>query len=172
MSSRLKNVSRLIVLFLLVVVWSSFQSQRAATAQRTDEWKSYVNNKYGFSLKYPKDWFVQEDSPEVIGFCPTRGALSCGKREGSFSANVVIEIRENPKGLKVREYLFVERYGHIPKDLTELTIDGYPAIRLRREGTSQARVYLAKDNYIYELQAHNFTKIFGKMIKTLRFNER
>jgi|SRR5215213_3458925 len=172
MASQLKNVLGLIVVFLFTVVWCSYHSQDTATAEHPDEWKSYVNNKYGFSLQYPTNWFVREDSPEVIGLCPTRGGLPCRQREGSFSANVVIKIHENPKELKVREYLFVERYGHLPTDLAELTIDGYGAIRLGPEGTSQSTVYLAKDNYVYELQAHDFTKIFGKMIKTLKFNER
>ena len=160
------------VILVLCVGGSPYHSQRTATNERTDEWKSYINNKYGFSLKYPKDWFVQEDSPEVIGFCPNRGGLPCQQKEGSFNANVLIKIHENPKELKVREYLFIERYGHLPKDLTELTIDGYPAIRLGPEGTTQATVYIAKDNYVYELQAHDFTNVFGKMIKTIQFKER
>jgi hypothetical protein len=172
MASRLKNILGLMAIFLLAVVWCSYHSQRTATTEHTDDWKSYSNNKYGFSLKYPKDWFVQEDSSEVIGLCPTQGGLPCRQREGSFRANVLIKIHENPKELKVREYLFVERYGHLPKDLAELTIDRYQAIRLGPEGTSQTTVYLTKDKYVFELQAYDFTKTFGKMIKTLRFNER
>jgi len=56
---------------------------------------------------------------------------------------------------------------HVPKDLAELTIDGYQAIRLGPEDTSQATIYIAKDNYVYELHAHDFTNVFGKMIKLL-----
>jgi hypothetical protein len=172
MSSGLKSVLGLTVIFLLGVGVSTYHSQRTATADHSDEWKSYLNDQYGLGLKYPKDWFVQEDSPEVIGFCPTRGGLRCQQREGTFSANILIKIHENPKELKIREYLFIERYGNLPKDLAELTIDGYQAIRLGPEGTSQVIVYVAKDNYVYELQAHDFTNIFGKIIKTVKFHKR
>jgi hypothetical protein len=152
-------------------LWSYHRSQRTAMNERMDDWKSYINNKYGFSIKYPKNWSVQEDSAELIGFCPSRGGLSCRQREGVFSANVQLEIHENPKELKVREYLFVERYGQLPEKLAELAIDGYPAIRLGPEGTSKATLYIAKHKYIYKLQSQDSTNIFGKMIKTLKFND-
>jgi hypothetical protein len=152
--------------------WSFYHSQRRATDERADEWKSYTNSKYGFSLKYPKNWFVQEVSPELIGFCPTRGGLPCRQSAGGFNANILIEVYENPKELKVREYLFVERYGKLPENLKELIINGYPAIRLGPEGTCEATVYLAKDNYVYKLQSYGFDNSFGKMIRTLKFLER
>ena len=41
-------------------------SEEEATTGETADWKTYTNTKYGFSFKYPKDWYVHENDNENI----------------------------------------------------------------------------------------------------------
>ncbi|MEK7517821.1 MAG: PsbP-related protein [Patescibacteria group bacterium] len=65
------------------VVQNSVQATPIPSPTPVDEtanWKTYTNTKYGFSLKYPNDWFSNNcEGNEVLLLDPKEQILSCAK---------------------------------------------------------------------------------------------
>jgi hypothetical protein len=52
-----------------VVVNSNLPAQSNQTSTTTSDWKTYTNTTYGYSIKYPADWKINEDtSPRNISW--------------------------------------------------------------------------------------------------------
>jgi len=47
---------------------ASVSPKASATADETANWKTYTNDKYGFSFKYPNTWTITNDKPGQTGF--------------------------------------------------------------------------------------------------------
>jgi len=45
-------------------VTTTAKTSGTATADVTADWKTFTNNRYGYTIKYPSNWYVQSDSSE------------------------------------------------------------------------------------------------------------
>ena len=88
-----------IIIFAVVVfggafVWQYFTIQEATNIEienKTIGWKKYTNIQYGFEIKYPKEWVVEETKYDTIFFRQndkTLVRIDMGKRSMENSCNI------------------------------------------------------------------------------------
>lgn len=73
----------------------------------TANWKTYINTKYRYSIKYPPDWLIKE--------CPE--FPDCGQNDETTYINSPENIGQGPEPLQY--YLYIGPYTYeLPKDFT------------------------------------------------------
>jgi hypothetical protein len=69
----------------------SSASSTATTA--TADWNTYINDSYGYSFKYPKDWTKQEfdsNSQVIVSTADTKKLVDDGKLHPGYANNLVV----------------------------------------------------------------------------------
>jgi hypothetical protein len=84
-----------------------------------ENWKTYVNEEYGYRLRYPEKWKIWDR--ESLSLCSPRIKFPCGPTPHEVYATVVVSVRD-PEGLELSEYLRSPARGY--KDLREVRIAG------------------------------------------------
>ncbi len=133
-------------------------------------WVTYTNNDYGFSLKYPEGWIVQEI------------------KENKNQYQIYIE---HPSDVERSEfpglYIYVWSSGQTDNNTTNTTVDGITATRQLINDNSTAThdaVTFTRNDYLYEIGMHyhdgkrgipqnKYDKqvqgIFNKLLSTFKF---
>lgn len=78
--------------------------QNVINSFNLDDWQEYGNEKYGFSFKYPRDWYSEDSSEDFnglhIGFYPE------GKERGyEYTGDIVLSVSENKVKNDILDYL-------------------------------------------------------------------
>lgn len=97
------------------------------TPDLTANWKTYTNEKYGYSFKYPSDWKV-----EISGYSKweTEGFPSVSKANGSYKS-VVINFQQDEEG--VFDPMGNENVFN-PEGWGQITIGGLPSFSKKHQG--------------------------------------
>src|SRR3990167_3570641 len=67
-----------------IPVPSPTAQQSSPTSDETANWKTYINQKHGFSLKYPSEWPIPiEETPSKINFSGDKHVFSIIKDNNS-----------------------------------------------------------------------------------------
>ncbi|MCL5411724.1 MAG: hypothetical protein M1150_03215 [Patescibacteria group bacterium] len=75
---------------------TSKTSTSSASPSATANWKTYTNNLYGYSVKYPKDWTYVENTISTKFYPPNIGSF-----EGSFENNTIDQSKVPVMGIEV-----------------------------------------------------------------------
>ena len=117
------------------------------------DWKTYRNKKYGFEVKYPNDWKVEEGSVQLA----TKPQLIFSTR--FHPVDIMIRVYKNEQYLPVREWysVFLEgkefsREGK--RKATETVIDNLKALEISSSvmGDRAIRTYLPLDDKIIGIE--------------------
>jgi len=144
---------------------------------RTDEtigWKTYRNDRYGYTFSYPSVWFLQEASKTSYGgvdiLTSYKSPETQVKDPDFFRDKLKIDISRSLKQMDKNQTLeaWVNEHGNYGGQSVELaqetiTLEGKKAIKMSREiiGVEKHKIYLSyfieKDNYVF------FIHVFGDL---------
>lgn len=168
----------------------------SSSTDETTRWKTYTNNKYGYSFKYPTDWTLEEN--EMQGFQSIaltktdntqeqEQVLLPGDQNADVIYKIITRVETNPKGYTAKEYLLQnispESLSDYEKNLEEINLNGFPAIK-RKEACApcsgmEVIITLIHRDKIYSLSygamAHEethdkFLNTFNQILSTFRFD--
>ncbi|MFA6169144.1 MAG: PsbP-related protein [Candidatus Margulisiibacteriota bacterium] len=161
----------------------------AVTQTSTKEWKTYVS-KYGFSVSYPRDWFLKEDTDNICkeGYRPFdiyNYDADHPKNEPGVSISFGFN-DETTKGIDkstipsdpYERILFLARkhnlyMGENEKNRTKLNM-AYPGILVKYE-TKPIRImfYIQESDALLgvDLDSEHGTEEYFKIIDTIKKNE-
>lgn len=117
---------------------------RFIDVDETVNWKTYKNEEYGFEMKYPDDWQIEQDVYSyrtTFGFSPIslNGFPTCIQYVKDYSKDVpqdaeraefhaknqycmiAVKIEENPNQLSIKDYL-KGYYGSFPNEIDTLEV--------------------------------------------------
>lgn len=144
----------------------------------TKDWKVYPNSKFGYSIKYPQDWYlVDEENSEKVIFSTTQNGQ---KPTDSIKdwAKVQIQIFENHEKISLKDWLSKnqESENFDEKNSQEISIAGQKGFRVSPIGDAMEGYFLAKDEIIYSLKGYwnpddpkQFPMIWQAMVDSFQF---
>lgn len=115
------------------IIQQTFTKNGQITAsQKTSEFKTYTNQKYKYRIKYPDDWEVKTESPEVVNFFDKNRAEG-SDGHGEEQTALAILSQPNPGNLKPAEW-YKARPEYAQEDQSQiktkdLTVNGRPAFQ-------------------------------------------
>ena len=125
-------------------------ASNAADADPTADWKTYINTKYLYSIKYPKTWELQKEKslqPENVYFSTK------SPQNSSYNAYFFISIEPNIKKTSPTKEWYEEWAKQIPAGISidrikfeETVFQGYPALKVNSN-----EIFFAKDNYMVRI---------------------
>jgi hypothetical protein len=159
----------------------ALEAQKAAEEQiknqeETADWKTYRNEKYGYEIKYPKDWYV------IIGELPCAGCSALYEFEPNNKpepGGIQISVTGSTTWDVAKENL--ERI--IDGKSEDIVIDGVPAIKregkatkynvyIPQEGTNIEGIILMRNYRVYDFfTTKEDLQIFNQMLFTFKFAE-
>lgn len=142
---------------------SSPVSSIELTPDPTVDWKTYVNNDFGFSFYYPKDYKLASDGWEKIGD-NSKGhyVVTLGDPSGEFSINLDIRKASSRSGGNYKEIIVANTTAYEDLD------------------SSGKYVFFEKDGYSFDIQLLSLNSdktntevnlIFDQIISTFKFKD-
>ena len=117
------------------VIQQTFTKQGKITVdQKPEDFQTYTNEQYRYRIRYPDDWKVDADSPQVVNFLDKRLAAAPGDDDhGEEQTSLAILAQPNPGNLSPAEW-YKARPEYSQEDQSqiktrELTIGGRPAFQ-------------------------------------------
>lgn len=171
---------------------SPTQSQKANETSNPDliedNWRRYTNSKYGFSLKYPQDWYLYtgaawdndpNDSFSHVDLSPQSPPSEVGV--GGVPQGVRIFIDDpngnptyyfNKENLEVLD--FAKRQSTDPISVHYETINGIQVVKsngVASAGKINSAVFIPKGKAIIQIFSESLDeKIFNQILSTFRFD--
>ncbi|MEK6984620.1 MAG: hypothetical protein AABX33_08655 [Nanoarchaeota archaeon] len=147
--------------------WCQSTKKISQATNNISSWKTYVNTKYDYQIKYPADWALEVDG--VVAWHNQVPNPEFGKRimffgtktedyEQTANIRVFISPADNPNKLLPREW-YIEQsklhysYGVEPEfeNLEDTTFKGLPALKIKGELDEGYTFLIAKDILVYDL---------------------
>ena len=140
-----------------------------------DSWATYLNEEYGYRLRYPNSWKVW-DRPGTLYLCSPRIKFPCGPTPHEVYATVAVEIRD-PEGLELSDYLQSPARGY--KNLREVQIGGVKALATGPVGGNFGRfideqVHILRGGRVYVITAYAVDSCptdFERVLTTFEFTK-
>ena len=147
-------------------------------------WKTYTNKKYGFSIKYPQDWYsytgyAWNDNPkdnfshvDLSPDTPPQG-MGSGRPTGVriFVGDKATDSSFNTDNLNV--YNYAKKVAIDPNSVRYDTINGVQIVRTSGEpsaGNGGPSVFIAKNDVIIDIGAESMDeKAFNQILSTFKF---
>lgn len=164
---------------------STTSSDLSSKKDETKDWKTYIREDFGFSLKHPESWYEDpySDPNPVITNYDTSKDEARGYVPNLDKGKIKISISRNSKQDKslekqVSEYLNSPTYDNQTKTNSSsisTKVDGENAIKIEYKidlGVYGA-VYIEKGNFFYVVTSFNDyesnEKIFDQIVSTFKF---
>lgn len=141
----------------------------------TRNWKSYTNEKYGFSLKYPREWQrieSLENKETVLYVSP--------EEKGAKPKNIEIKVRKNPRKTSTADYVENVVLANNPQlvknaKIYPLQFSGLEAIMIEGLSTQVgARAFISNKDIVVEILSKSLTaeeekELFKQIVYTFRW---
>lgn len=165
---------------------SSSTSTPASATDKTAGWKTYTNNDYGYSFKYPADWSAQQSSSQTSTNCKTICASASFSGSNSFWTQVT-DLDEFASSIQNgtftdKSLLGYVRYSQSKDGLTETTVNDNAVVKMKTTNLDDSNGYstgffLLKNSKIYAVYA-NYSKtdtssgdILNSILSTFQFTK-
>lgn len=156
------------------------------TPDPTSNWKTYTNNKYNYSIKYPVDSYKLFNTTT-----DTFISVNDTGMENSFQDVLPFEIKVFPMDntmLSINNDLFVRLGGYSMDFLNGITpqsyvldgVNGYVIYGINA-GVSgiERQIIVIKNNFVYDIQSNNsyardevrYKKLFDQILSTFKFTQ-
>lgn len=108
------------------------------TTDQTANWKTYTNNKYGFSFNYPKEWFIIENSQSNIVRIDDKPLTKFEDEQGMgpyYSEYISFEVHEKiPRDVQINDPIGTKKCegdAYCVQKVSDLTIGGKNAAKMK-----------------------------------------
>ena len=121
----------------------------------TSNWKTYVNEKYGYSLKVPEGWEEIRVNSKSIIFKKTFKEFS---PQVKVEGEVIVDVFSNEEKLSLRDWIDKndQQEESSVKSIKETELGGYKGLKriivLELDGLEYKDIYIQIDNLIYDIQ--------------------
>jgi hypothetical protein len=158
-----------------LVVSAAWPFFRCEPAPLTESWRTYANEEYAYSLRYPEDWKLRASGGAVY-LCSPRIKFPCGPTPHEVYATVGVGIRD-PEGLSLPEYLRSPARGY--RNLRELRVDGVQAFATGPVEDHSGRfideqIHLLREGKVYIITAYavdTCPQEFERVLTTFKFTK-
>ncbi len=151
--------------------------QKPTEPAETANWRTYTNNDYGFSLKYPQELSLKTDdmSSRIVHYISFIFPDGCNLYRAECKKAIRVQILENPEELSLQEFYRTSSDYNIfaSAEGEEITLAGFKAYKFGVDDNF-ARVFAYK-NKIFVIQ--DFSRplqkndTFNQILSTFRFIE-
>lgn len=156
--------------------YTTIPSPTLTVVNKTANWKTYKNEEFGFKVRYPKKWSIQEISLENFG---TVIEIRDSQSKSSFAITEGKNEEELSLDAWFRKTTTTDGRPTIKASAKSTTIDGVKAYRLNSGFKADDiffEVYIAnKDNRIFTLVAYGQeseeSNLLDQILSTFRFVE-
>jgi len=140
---------------------------------KTLRWKTYQNERYGFIIKYPKSWKIEEIQEEIfsVGFTSPEMSEKIEKGVPDAGAEITLSIEKNSNNLTLDQ--FIENYAggrEMVLSKSSITIGDIPGFKCILNGMVPLTDYFwARDSQVFILDAFSEEDIQSEMLSTFKF---
>ncbi len=158
-------------------------SQKELAVTDTSSWKTYNNNQFGFSFKYPDGYIVSKENVvmehKFVNNVDTYGYVGLSLNKSENGENFLLSFYRIRTDKSLNE-LSSEDEQDFNKDkllvdsFKKIKIDGIDAVRIYNDDPTvdQDTVYFVKDNYVYNFDyfgSKTNSNDFDEIISTFKF---
>ncbi|MFA6383426.1 MAG: DUF333 domain-containing protein [Parcubacteria group bacterium] len=140
----------------------------AIPAEKTSNWQTYRNEKYGFEVNYPKDWAidVNNNSPKPVG-----NVQRIFLKKDVNGAAIIFTVFQNLQQLSASQWL---QKQNAEGPLKESEFNGYSVIKSDNPSSSGYFIYLPHGESIISIDVPNNientpSEIFNQILSTFKF---
>ncbi|MFA6466839.1 MAG: hypothetical protein WCV71_03200 [Patescibacteria group bacterium] len=152
-----------------------------AESENTNNWQTYSNSEYGYSISYLEGWLVKENE------YPGCEITACDRIKGS---DITITIKRSENELDLKTYIDNKKVGWHANNYYDVKVDNLEAIKevydfnqysLPADDVtsywSPVNYFIKKDNYIYSIELEikqqadeqKYRELFGELVGTFKF---
>jgi len=141
----------------------------------TKDWKTYTNEEYGFSFRYPTDWFEYQDEQHInygtITFFEVMATPLFS--QGGHIGNELVTLYVKESQLSLEDY--VKKLAKMQNIITEfppLEIGDQPAVEYYNEYFNNSEYVVKNNNNYLHIAFHNATAdTIDQILSTFEFAE-
>lgn len=139
----------------------------------TSDWKTYTNNTYRFSIKYPANWYVTEntDGEGVVIITNFKYPSENGRELIASETKRVISIKDNPNNLSAKQYFATNNSDATIISQKNITIGAASAFKaqVKSELGNLFIVDIPYNNKIIEIVSYANSDNLDQMLSSLQF---
>ncbi|PIR79737.1 MAG: hypothetical protein COU25_03810 [Candidatus Levybacteria bacterium CG10_big_fil_rev_8_21_14_0_10_35_13] len=140
-------------------------------ADETANWKTYTNEKYGFTLKYPPEWSIDDKKLNIINLGPLSTKNHIGETIPEYvSSYIVLSLFNSTQNTDLKT--FKNLNPAVNPIWKEIMIDEINGLDVQHKGCvsgSCREILFQKDNTIYNFSEQNNLKELNQILSTLMF---
>jgi hypothetical protein len=148
-------------------------AQEALTSETdTSDWKTYTNETYGFSMKYPSDWTKKTNTGEGLVQIYSNYSDDQGKDLAPNQTKTVVYAEPSSAITDLQNYVTTNN-GKINSvsDITVGNLSGKKYIVTPEVGTKATVVYVLKGNTYFEIICMENSDQFDTILSTFQFTQ-
>ena len=134
----------------------------------TSDWLTYENKEYGYSVKYPRDWEMKEESQERTTFKKIFKEFS---PQILVDGEIIIEVFSNKNKLPIRDWIRQNEAvdENTIKSLKEVELGGQKGleriINLELDGSEYKDIFISIDNLVYDIQPNTSARFPNEQLE-------
>ncbi len=148
-------------------------------ADNTADWKTYANDKYGYSIKYPNNWYVFDKDPTEVKIQPdqelTADELQTQGTDLTYLKAINIEVKDS--GTQTLADLITAAYPTYIYTKEAVQIDGQDGFKVKTgclaNDCARTDIFVIFNNRLYRFKQNQSldSDVFDKMVSTIKLTQ-